>query len=107
MSRGRASTDQPTGVNAMSNTSKRTFVLGSLAAACASGCVMVPVADDGTPIYPTNAAVYPGIVVPVPTIQGPGPNYLAPVPGRSNRPPSVPPSYGSTPYGAVGMETAV
>lgn len=79
----------------MSNTSKRTLVLGSLAAVCASGCVMVPVANDGTPIYPANAAVYPGIVVPVPTVQGPGPNYLAPVPGPSNRPPSAPPSYGS------------
>jgi hypothetical protein len=86
----------------MSNTSKRTFVLTSLAAACVSGCVMVPVANDGTPIYPTNAAVYPGIVVPVPTVQGPGPNYLAPVPGRSARPPSAPPAYGSG-----GSETAV
>jgi len=91
----------------MSRTSKRTFVVASLATACASGCVVVPVADDGTPIYPTNAAVYPGVVVPVPTVQGPGPNYLAPVPGRSNRPPPAPPSYGSTPYGSVGLETAV
>ncbi len=90
----------------MSNTSKRTFVLASLAAACASGCVMVPVANDGTPIYPTNAAVYPGIVVPVPTVQGPGPNYLAPVPGRSNRAQSAPSSYGSA-YGSAGLETAV
>ena len=91
----------------MSKTSKRTFVLGSLAAACASGCVMVPVANDGTPIYPTNAAVYPGIVVPVPTVQGPGPNYLAPVPGRPNRPPSAPPSYGSASYGSAVPETGV
>ena len=89
----------------MSNTSQRAFVLTTLAAACVSGCVMVPVANDGTPIYPTNAAVYPGIVVPVPTVQGPGPNYLAPVPGRSTHPPSAPPSYGSTPYGSAGLET--
>jgi len=88
----------------MSITSKHAFVLTSLAAACVSGCVMIPVANDGTPIYPTNAAVYPGIVVPVPTVQGPGPNYLAPVPGRSNRAPSP---YESMPYGAQGSGTPV
>ena len=82
------------------STTKRTLVLTSLAAACASGCVMVPVASDGTPIYPANAAVYPGVVVPVPTVQGPGPNYLAPVPGPTNRvPPAMPPS-------VAGMPTA-
>ena len=41
----------------MSNTSKRALILGSLAAAGLSGCVMVPVASDGTPIYP---GTYPG-----------------------------------------------
>ena len=86
----------------MSNASKRAFALASVAAACASGCVMVPVANDGTPIYPTNAAVYPGIVVPVPTVQGPGPNYLAPVPGRSNRASST-----SASYGSASLDTAV
>jgi hypothetical protein len=50
-----------------------------------SGCVMVPVASDGTPIYPLAGPAYPAIAVPVPTVQGPGPNYLAPVPGRSSR----------------------
>jgi hypothetical protein len=85
----------------MSNTAKRTFVVASLAAACASGCVMVPVANDGTPIYSSNAGVYPGIVVPVPTVQGPGPNYLAPVPGRSARAASAP-----SPYGSNGLEPA-
>ena len=77
----------------MSNSSTHVLVLGSLVAACSSGCVMVPVANDGTPIYPGNAAVYPGIVIPVPTVQGPGPNYLAPVPGRSSRAPAPAQSY--------------
>ena len=79
----------------MSNTSQRLSILGTLAAATLGGCVMVPVASDGTPIYPGvysgNAAVYPAIAVPVPTVQGPGPNYLAPVPGRSSR--AAAPSY--------------
>jgi hypothetical protein len=47
---------------------------------------MVPVASDGTPIYPLAGPAYPAIAVPVPTVQGPGPNYGAPVPGRSARP---------------------
>jgi hypothetical protein len=67
----------------MLHTSRRVLVAGALAAAGLSGCVVVPVASDGTPIYP--AAVYPGIPVPVPTVQGPGPNFGAPVPGRSSR----------------------
>ena len=68
----------------MSNTFKRALILGSLTAAGLNGCVMVPVASDGTPIYGT-ATLYPAIPVPVPTVQGPGPNYLAPVPGRNER----------------------
>ena len=51
----------PTGVTAMSNTSQRVLFLGSLVAAALGGCVMVPVASDGTPIYPGNAAFEPGI----------------------------------------------
>jgi hypothetical protein len=47
---------------------------------------MVPVASDGTPIYPVAGPAYPAIAVPVPTVQGPGPNYGAPVPGRNARP---------------------
>jgi len=47
---------------------------------------MVPVASDGTPIYPVAGPVYPAVAVPVPTVQGPGPNYGAPVPGRGARP---------------------
>ena len=66
----------------MSNTFKRALILGSLTAAGLNGCVMVPVASDGTPIYPGTATLYPAIPVPVPTVQGPGPNFLAPVPGR-------------------------
>ena len=87
----------------MSNTSKRVFILGSLAAAGLCGCVMVPVASDGTPIYPGSAAVYPGIVVPVATVQGPGPNYLAPVPGRNGRVASAAPATAS-PYAQPGPE---
>ena len=77
----------------MSKTSQHVLFLGALGAAGLSGCVMVPVASDGTPIYPIypgSAAVYPGIVVPVPTVQGPGPNYLAPVPGRSSHAAAAP-----------------
>jgi hypothetical protein len=77
----------------MSNTFKRTLIVGSLAAAGLNGCVMVPVASDGTPIYPGTASFYPAIPVPVPTVQGPGPNFLAPVPGRDGRPASSAPSY--------------
>ena len=75
----------------MSNTFKRALILGSLAAAGLNGCVMVPVAADGTPIYPGTASFYPAIPVPVPTVQGPGPNFLAPVPGRNGRTASVRP----------------
>jgi hypothetical protein len=66
----------------MSNTSRRALIAATLAAASLTGCYIVPVASDGTPVYPA-AAVYPAIAVP--TVQGPGPNYLAPVPGRSAR----------------------
>ncbi len=77
----------------MSNTFKRALIVGSLTAAGLNGCVMVPVASDGTPIYPGTATLYPAIPVPVPTVQGPGPNYLAPVPGRNGRTASTAPSY--------------
>jgi hypothetical protein len=77
----------------MSNTFKPALIVGSLTAAGLSGCVMIPVASDGTPIYPGTAAVYPAIPVPVPTVQGPGPNYLAPVPGRNGRTVSTTPAY--------------
>jgi hypothetical protein len=80
----------------MLSTSKRLMVLGSLAAAGVSGCVMVPVASDGSPIYPA-AAVYPAVAIPVPTVQGPGPNYLAPVPGRSARAAAQAPAYAPPP----------
>jgi hypothetical protein len=69
----------------MTNVSRHVLILGPLAAALSSGCVMIPVASDGTPIYPGTAAVYPALAVPVPTVQGPGPNFLAPVPPPSAR----------------------
>ena len=73
---------------------KPVHAIAALTIGCLGGCVMVPVASDGTPIYPGPAAVYPAVPVPVPTVQGPGPNYLAPVPGRNEpppRPPQAPP----------------
>ncbi len=77
----------------MLQTSRRVLVAGLLAAGGLSGCYVVPVASDGTPIYPA-AAVYPAI--PVPTVQGPGPNFGAPVPGRSVRAAyAQPPAYGT------------
>jgi len=75
----------------MLNVSRRALVVGSVAAASLAGCVMVPVASDGTPIYPMAAPAYPAVAVPVATVQGPGPNYLAPVPGRNGRAPAMPP----------------
>jgi hypothetical protein len=76
----------------MSSTSRHVLVAGALAAVGLSGCVLVPVASDGTPIYPLAGPAYPAVAVPVPTVQGPGPNYLAPVPGRNAAPagPGVP-----------------
>src|SRR5215470_10336326 len=80
-----------TGVDVMLNVSRRALVVGSVAAASLAGCVMVPVASDGTPIYPMAAPAYPAVAVPVATVQGPGPNYLAPVPGRNGRAAAMPP----------------
>jgi hypothetical protein len=76
----------------MLSTSRRVLVAGALAAVSLSGCYVVPVASDGTPIYPITA-VYPAVAVP--TVQGPGPNYLTPVPGRSARMTGASPSVAS------------
>ena len=84
----------------MLRTTKRVMLLGSLAAASLGGCVMVPVASDGSPIYPLATPAYPAVAVPVPTVQGPGPNFMAPVPGRNAR--TSPPS----PYVAPPLEPA-
>ena len=40
------------------NISRRVFVAGSMLALALSGCMVVPLAPDGTPIYPTVAS-YP------------------------------------------------
>jgi hypothetical protein len=40
------------------NISRRVFVAGSIAALALSGCMVVPLSADGTPIYPTIAS-YP------------------------------------------------
>jgi hypothetical protein len=52
----------------MLNASKRLMVLGCIAAASTSGCVVVPVASDGTPLYPIAAPPVPSVVVPVATV---------------------------------------
>jgi hypothetical protein len=71
----------------MRNTTPRVLILGSALAAGMAGCVMVPVASDGTPIYPGTVTALPA--VPVPTVQGPGPNFLAPVPPPRNPRPAA------------------
>jgi len=79
----------------MSSNSRRILVAASMAAVGLSGCVMVPVASDGTPIYPLAAPAYPAVAVPVPTIQANGPNAGAPVTPRGARPvASLPPPPG-------------
>jgi len=85
----------------MSNTFKRALIVGSLSAAGLSGCVLVPVASDGTPIYPGTATFYPAVPITVPTVQGPGPGFLAPVPGRNGRTAPSAPS-----YAPLGVESA-
>jgi hypothetical protein len=82
------------------NASKRLVLVAALAAAGLSGCVVVPVASDGTPVYPVAVApdgspvypvaapVYPAVAVPVPTVTPTG----APVPGRSSQRAPVPQS---------------
>jgi hypothetical protein len=90
----------------MLDTKTRILVVGSLVAAAASGCVMVPVASDGTPIYPGTVTAYPAI--PVPTVMASGTGYLMPVPpppppprnGRSSTPPPA------APYAAAPGELA-
>ena len=85
----------------MSNTLKRALIIGSLSAAGLNGCVLVPVSSDGTPIYPGTATLYPAVPITVPTVQGPGPGFLAPVPGRNGRAAPVVP-----PYAPLGMDPA-
>jgi hypothetical protein len=78
----------------MFSASRLALMVGSIAAAGLGGCVMVPVASDGTPIYPLAGPAYPAVAVPVATVQGPGPGYLAPVPSRNARPSAgLPPTY--------------
>ena len=79
----------------MLNASGRLLLLSSFAVSSLAGCVVVPVASDGTPIYPLAAPVYP--VVPVPTVTP----DLQPLPGRSGRPPlPVPPPQSPAPASA-------
>jgi hypothetical protein len=59
----------------MFRTSKRVFVAGSIAALALSGCMVVPLAADGTPIYPTVATYpYPAVT----TVPYRPPTYVPP-----------------------------
>ncbi len=90
-----------TGETTMLSTTRNVLLLGSAVAFGLGGCVIVPVDSTGTPIYGSPAALYPAI--PVATVQGPGPNYLAPVPGRNARAAAAPPTY---PSAGVGIGSA-
>jgi hypothetical protein len=60
----------------MSSTSRRVLVAGALAAVGLSGCVVVPVGPDGTPVYPATAV--PALVAPAPVYAAPAPVQPAP-----------------------------
>ena len=80
----------------MLNTSKAWVLGGCFAATAMSGCVVVPVASDGSALYPVAAPPVPSVIVPVATVTpdmkpvpprprsvpGPGSSaYLPPLPG--------------------------
>ena len=72
--------------------------------AALGGCVAVPVASDGTPIYGPASAIYPAALypaIPIATVQGPGPSYGAPVPPPRNRAPTP---LSAPPYPAPAAE---
>ena len=60
----------------MSSTSRHVLVAGALAAVGLSGCVVVPVGPDGTPVYP--AAAVPAVIAPAPVYAAPAPVQPAP-----------------------------
>lgn len=94
----------------MKNTSKHLMLLGCFAATSMSGCVVVPVASDGSPLYPIMAPPYPAVVVPAATVTP----DLQPVPprpkARSAPPPPAsyaaapPASYGAQPFSAPSFD---
>jgi hypothetical protein len=59
----------------MLHISRRGLLAGATAAAGLSGCYVVPVAPDGTPIYP---AAVPAFVAPAPVYPAPVPAYAPP-----------------------------
>ncbi len=61
----------------MVHISRRGLVAGAAAAAGLSGCYVVPVAPDGTPIYP---AAVPAVVAPAPAYPVPAYAPSAPIP---------------------------
>jgi len=71
----------------MKSSSKGLMLLGCVAAASMSGCVVVPVASDGSPLYPIMAPPYPAVVVPAATVTP----DLQPVPPRPKPRPGPPP----------------
>lgn len=60
----------------MAMTTRRVFVAGSIAAVALSGCMVVPLAPDGSPVYPAVAAV-PYTTVPYTTVPNRAPAYVA------------------------------
>ncbi len=60
----------------MAMTTRRVFVAGSIAAVALSGCMVVPLAPDGSPVYPAVAAV-PYTTVPYTTAPNRAPAYVA------------------------------
>jgi len=60
----------------MSSISRHVLVAGTLAAVGLSGCVVVPVGPDGTPVYP--AAAVPAVIAPAPVYAAPAPVQPAP-----------------------------
>jgi len=69
----------------MARTSKRVFVAGSIAALALSGCMVVPLAPDGTPIYST-VATYPYPAVTTVPYRPPGYVSAPPVTAASGAP---------------------
>lgn len=58
----------------MFSTSRRVLVAGALATAALGGCYVIPVAPDGTPIYPGVVTAAPGYYAPA----VPAPAYATP-----------------------------
>jgi hypothetical protein len=72
----------------MLNTSKGLMLLACFAATGMSGCVVVPVASDGSALYPVAVPPVPSVVVPLATVTP----ELKPVPPRMRSAPGPAPA---------------